>query len=90
MTEIPENRTFWQRMFGRAKISPISPRQERVLRYVIGRIDKGVPLQDVLQEEYVRRNCSRMEINQIAGSPDVVEAARRQMQESLSSQEFKP
>lgn len=85
-----ENRSFWQRVFGRAKISPLSPRQERALQYVIGRIDQGVPLQDALQEEYVRRNCSRMEINQIAGSPEVVEAARRQMQESLGSQEFRP
>lgn len=85
-----ENKSFWQRVFGRAKISPLSPRQERALQYVIGRIDKGVPLQDALQEEYVRRNCSRMEINQIAGSPEVVEAARRQMRESLHSQEVRP
>jgi hypothetical protein len=90
MTAMPEQRSFWQRIFGRTKVSPPSQRQERVLQYVISRIDKGVPLQEVLKEEYVRRNCSRMEINQIAGSPEVVKAARKQMEESLGSEEFKP
>lgn len=56
---------------------------------MIGRIDEGVPLQDALEEGYVRRNCSRMEINQIAGSPDLVEAARKQMEESLGSDELR-
>ena len=60
------------------------------MQYVIGRIDKGVPLQEALQDEYVRRNCSQMEINQIAGSPDVVRAAREQMEASLSTEDFKP
>jgi hypothetical protein len=89
MSDTSEGRSFWQRLFGRTKVSPLTQRQERVLRYVIGRIDEGVPLQDALEEGYVRRNCSRMEINQIAGSPDLVEAARKQMEESLGSDELR-
>lgn len=85
-----EQRDFWQRLFVRSKISPLSQRQERALQYVISRIDKGVPLQEALQDEYVRRNCSHMEINQIAGSPDVVRAAREQMEASLSTEDFRP
>lgn len=88
MADMTEQRSFWQRIFGRTKVSPLTQRQERVLQYVIGRIDKGVPLQEVLEEEYVRRNCSRTEINQIAGSPDLVEAARKQMEQSLRSGEL--
>ena len=52
-----EQRDFWQRLLVRSKISPLSQRQERALQYVISRIDKGVPLQEALQDEYVRRNC---------------------------------
>ncbi len=89
MSDASEGRSFWQRIFGRTKVSPLTQRQERVLRYVIGRIDEGVPLQEALQEGYVRRNVSRMEINQIAGSPDLVEAARKQMEASLGSDDLR-
>ena len=85
-----ERRSFWQRFFGRTGPSSLSQRQKNVLRYIIGRIDKNVPLQQVLQEEYVRRNCSRAEIEQIISSPEFIEAARERLGESFSSDEFKP
>jgi hypothetical protein len=44
----------------------------------------------VLQEEYVRRNCSQAEIEQIIRSPELIGAAREQLGESFSSEEFKP
>jgi hypothetical protein len=40
--------------------SSLSQRQEKVLHYIIGRINKDVPIQQILQEDYVRRNCSRI------------------------------
>jgi hypothetical protein len=39
---------------------------------MIGRIDKDVPLRQVLQEDYVRRNCSQREIEQIVSHPEFV------------------
>ena len=44
--------SFWQRLFGGAESSSLSQRQQKVMRYLIERMDKGdVPLQQTLQEE---------------------------------------
>jgi hypothetical protein len=85
-----EQKSFWQRFFGRRGSSSLSQRQERVLQYIIGRINEGAPLQEVLHEEYVRRNCSRSEVEQIVRSPELIGAAREQLGESFRSDEFKP
>jgi hypothetical protein len=53
-------------------------------------MNEGAPLQEVLQEEYVRRNCSRSELEQIIRSPELIGAAREQLGESFRSDEFKP
>jgi hypothetical protein len=87
MTERP---SLWQRLFGSRGTSSLSQRQEKVLHYIIGRINEGAPLQEVLQEQYVRRNCSQAEIEQIIRSPELIGAAREQLGESFSSEEFKP
>ncbi len=84
-----ERRSFWQRLFG-GRGSRLSQRQEKVLRYVIGRTNEGVPLREVLEEEYVRRNSSQAEIDEIVRSPELIEAAREQLGESFRSDEFKP
>ena len=78
-----ERKSLWQRIFGRTGDSSLSQRQQKVLQYIIGRINEGAPLQGVLQEEYVRRNCSRAEIEQISRSPELIAAARKQMGESF-------
>ena len=85
-----ERRSLWQRLFGRAGTSSLSQRQEKVLQYIIGRIDENVPLQEVLQEDYVRRNCSRAEIEQIVSNPEFLEAASERLGGSIrESEEFK-
>jgi hypothetical protein len=85
-----ERQSLWQRLFGGRGTSSLSQRQEKVLQYIISRINEGAPLQEVLQEEYVRRNCSQSEIEQIIRSPELIEAARGQLGESFRSDEFKP
>ena len=84
-----EQRSFWQRLLGRTGTSSLSQRQEKVLHYIIGRIDKDVPVQHILQEDYVRRNCSQQEIEQIISHPEFVQAARERLGESFRSEEFK-
>jgi hypothetical protein len=84
-----ERRSFWQRLFG-GRGSSLSQRQQKVLRYVIARTNEGVPLREVLEEEYVRRNSSQAEIDEIVRSPELIEAAREQLGESFRSSEFKP
>jgi hypothetical protein len=64
--------------------------QKKVLPYIIDRVGvEHVPVQQILQEGYVRRNCSRAEIEQIISSPEFVEAARERLGESFRSEEFK-
>jgi hypothetical protein len=85
-----ERRSLWQRLFGSGGRSSLSQRQEKVLQYIVGRMNEGAPLPEVLEEEYVRRNCSRSEIEQIVRSPELIGAAREQLGESFRSEEFKP
>ena len=40
-------------------------REEKVLRYIIHRIDEDAELHEVLEEPYVKRNCSEIEIDEI-------------------------
>ena len=82
--------SFWQRLFGGGGGgSSLSQRQQKVLGYMIGRLDKDVPLQEVLQEDYVRRNSSAQELEQIVSNPEFVQAARARLGESFRSEDFK-
>jgi hypothetical protein len=84
-----EQRSFWQRLFGRTGKSSLSQRQQKVLGYMIGRLDKDVPLQEVLREDYVRRNCSQQELEQIVSNPEFVQAARARLGESFRSEDLR-
>lgn len=56
-----------------------------MLEYIIHRISDGAHLRDVMQEQYVRRCASPDEVEEILKNPRLVEAARKQMKEDLSS-----
>ena len=85
-----ERRSFWQRLFGGEDASSLSQRQQKVMRYLIERMDKGgAPLQQALEEDYVRRNLSREEVRQIVSHPEFVQAARERLGESFRSEEFR-
>jgi hypothetical protein len=85
---VSERPSFWQRLFGRTRSSSLSPRQQKVSDYIIGRMENEVPLQQVLREDYVRRNCSQAEVEQIVSSPEFIEIARVRLGESFRSEEF--
>ena len=82
-----QRKGFWARLFG---IGKPSAREQRVLEYIVHRVNEGANLQNVLEEEYVRRNASRGEIDEIASNPQVVEAARESLQEEFKSGELDP
>lgn len=63
-----EQRSFWQRLFGRGGGSSLSQRQQKVLGYMIGRLNKDV-----------RRNCSAQELEQIVSNLEFVQAARARL-----------
>ena len=90
MTDTSQRPSFWQRPFTGAGASSLSQRQRRVVRYLIDRMVGGdVPLQQALQEGYVRRNHSREEVRQIVSHPEFVQAARERLGESFGSEELR-
>ncbi len=87
MPEEREKRSFWDRLFS---IEYHSAREERVMEYIIHRLRDGAGLQEIVQEEYVRRNASPAEGDEISSSPRLVEAARARMEEDFRSDELDP
>ena len=65
-------------------------REEKVLRYIIHRIDEDAELHEVLQEPYVKRNCSEIEIDEIRSNPDLIHACREHLEQTFSSGELDP
>jgi hypothetical protein len=65
-------------------------REEKVLRYVIHRIDEDATLPEVFEEPYVRRNCSQDEIDEIRTNPELVHACREHLEEAFRSGELDP
>lgn len=87
MADEQKKQSFWQRIFsGRQS----SARDERVLEYIVHRINEGANLDDVVQEEYVRRNAPKGQIEEILSNPKIVEAARERMHEDFSSGSLDP
>ena len=56
-------------------------RQDRVLRYMARRLEKGESLDDVKNAEYVQRNVTLTELDRICRDPRLVEASREGMEE---------
>ena len=65
-------------------------REEKVLQYIIHRMNDGAPLHEVMQEDYVRRNCSQSKIHELVNAPEVVHACRAQLWETFRSGELEP
>jgi hypothetical protein len=87
MSEEREKRSFWDRLFS---IEYHSAREERVIEYIIHRLGEGAGLQEILGEEYVRRNASPAEVDEICSNPRLVEAARERMEQDFGSEELDP
>ena len=86
MTE--QRQSFWRRIFFGDQRG--TERERKVLEYIIHRIHDGAHLRDVMQEEYVRRNASPVEIDDILDNPRLIEAAHEQMREDFSSGALDP
>jgi hypothetical protein len=78
---------FWKILLsGRAS----TEREQKVLEYVCHRVGEGAHLRDVMQEEYVRRNASSNEIQDILVNPKLVETAHEKMCDDFSSGHLDP
>jgi ubiquinone/menaquinone biosynthesis C-methylase UbiE len=81
-------RSLWGQLF-LSSLAQIE-HEEKVLRYIIHRIDEDANLYEVLQEPYVRRNCSQAEIEEIMSSADLVHACREHLERTFRSGELDP
>ena len=63
---------------------------EKVLQYIIHRIEKGAKLGEVVQEDYVRRNATSDEVKQICSNPRLIAAARESLGQDFSSGDLDP
>ena len=87
MSEESKQQSFWDRLFS---LDYHSVREERVVEYIIHRLGEGANLQEILREEYVRRNASPVEVDEICSRPELVQAARERMEEDFTSGEIDP
>ena len=60
-------------------------REEKVFEYVCHRVGNGAHFRDVVQEEYVRRNASPKEIQEILDNPKLIEIAHEKLREDFAS-----
>ncbi len=87
MSEESRQRSFWDRLFS---IDYHSVREERVIEYIIHRLGEGAGLQEIVREEYVRRNASPAEVDDICSNPRLVESTREHMERDFGSEELDP
>ena len=87
MAEGHEQQSFWERIFS---TTIPSAREERVVGYIVHRIGEGANLREVTQEEYVRRNASASEVEEILQDPRLLESAREHMEDDFGSGELDP
>ncbi len=85
--EREKKRSFWERLFD---TDYHSPREERVLEYIIHRLRDGASLKEVVQEEYVRRNATPQEVEEICSNPRLIQAARERLEKDFASGELDP
>ena len=81
-------RSLWGQLFSSSPAQV--EHEEKVLQYIIHRIDQDADLHQVLREPYVRRNCSEAEIDEIASSADLVHACREHLEQTFRSGALDP
>jgi hypothetical protein len=86
---VTRERSLWGQFFFDSNPSR-AEREERVLQYIIHRVNESAPLRDIVQEAYVRRNCTQAEIDEIVNAPELVHACRERMEEAFRSGELDP
>lgn len=81
-----KKQTFWEYLFVG---SPHGEPEEKVLGYIIHRIKAGAHLKDVVEEDYVRRNASKEEVDEMIMDPVLMHAARERMELAFGSGELR-
>lgn len=78
---------FWKKLFiGSGE----NLRKSRVREYIIHRVNHGAHLKEVLGEDYVRRNCTEKEVNEIIRDPRLIHETRLNLERLFESGELHP
>ena len=79
--------SIWDKLFSRPHHYE---RERKVLEYVCHRVGEGANLREVLKEEYVQRNASPTEIEEMMSDPRLIETAHEKMREDFYSGRLSP
>ncbi len=82
--------SFWETLMVGTGEGPEAERKQEVLQYIIHRLKGDASLREVLQEEYMRRNCDQLEIEEILLYLQLVHAARGHMEQTFHSGDLDP
>jgi hypothetical protein len=82
-----EEQYLWDKIFGTHPYQ--NERVKKVIEYICHRIADGAHLRDIVEEEYVRRNASPVEVQEILENPRLIEVAHQAMREDFSSEALK-
>lgn len=77
-----EGRPLWKKIFGNPGGQE---REEKVLAYIANRLQNGASLREALGEDYVRRNLSRAEVDEVIKDPELLRAVRGHMESTFGS-----
>ena len=67
-----------------------APQEDGVRKYIGHRLGNGAHLEEVLEEEYVRRNCSEEEVNTIIRDPRLIHEDRESLRRLFESGDLDP
>lgn len=76
MQEDHPRKGLFERLFAGSRRSA---REDKVREYIIHRIRGGARVNEVLQEEYVRDNCNRDELDEIVRDPRLIREEREEL-----------
>jgi hypothetical protein len=65
-------------------------REKKVFEYICHRVANGAHFEDVIQEEYVRRNVSAVWVQYTLDNPRLVATAHEKMRDDFSSSHLNP
>jgi hypothetical protein len=65
-------------------------REDRVREYIVHRLNEGACFKEVLEEGYVRRNCTKEEVDEIIRDPRLIHEDREGLKRFFESGELDP
>lgn len=78
---------LFERLFGS---HGITTREDWVREYIVHRACQGASLSDVLQEEYVQRNCDKDELDEIVRDPRLIHEEREALERFFADGHLDP